>query len=109
MLTSRPDPLRSAISALFDHRWEYPLVPAIGGSDQAARFACVRLRDDVVPALADAHQTSEAMHVQGDHGQSNHSGKSLSTFRLNTVEATVFKIVDGRLHAKEERKENMDH
>ena len=37
-LTSRPDPLRSAISALFDHRWEYPLVPAIGGSDQAARF-----------------------------------------------------------------------
>ena len=53
-LSSRPDPLRSAISALFDHRWEYPLVPAIGGSDQAARFACLRLRDDIVPALADA-------------------------------------------------------
>ena len=35
---SRPDPLRSAISALFDHRWEYPLVPAIGGSDQAVCF-----------------------------------------------------------------------
>ena len=35
---SRPDPLRSAISALFDHRWEYPLGPAIGGSDQAVCF-----------------------------------------------------------------------
>ena len=39
--------------------------------------------------------TSEAMHVQGNDGQSNRSGKSLSTFRPNTVEATVFKIVDG--------------
>ena len=43
--------------------------------------------------------TSEAMHVQGNDGQSNTSGKSLSTFRPNTVEATVFKIVDGRLHS----------
>ena len=42
---------------------------------------------------------SEAMHVQGNDGQSNRSGKSLSTFRPNTVEATVFKIVDGRLHS----------
>ena len=38
--------------------------------------------------------TSEAMHVQRNDGQSNTSGKSLSTFRPNTVEATVFKIVD---------------
>ena len=44
-------------------------------------------------------QTSEAMHVQGNDGQSNRSGKSLSTFRSNTVEATVFKIVDGRFHS----------
>ena len=44
------------------------------------------------------HQTSEAMHVQRNDGQSNRSGKSLRTFRPNTVEATVFKIVDGRLH-----------
>ena len=36
---------------------------------------------------------------QGNDGQSNRSGKSLSTFRPNTVEATVFKIVDGRLHS----------
>ena len=43
--------------------------------------------------------TSEAMQVQGNDGQSNRSGKSLSTFRLNTVEATVFKIVNGRLHS----------
>ena len=43
--------------------------------------------------------TSEAMHVQRNDGQSNTSGKSLSTFRPNTVEATVFKIVDGRLHS----------
>ena len=42
---------------------------------------------------------SEAMHVQGNDSQSNTSGKSLSTFRPNTVEATVFKIVDGRLHS----------
>ena len=40
--------------------------------------------------------TSEAMHVQGNDGQSNRSGKSLSTFRPNTVEATVSKIVDPR-------------
>ena len=45
------------------------------------------------------HQTSEAMHVQGNDGQSNSSGKSLRTFRPNAVEATVFKIVDGRLHS----------
>ena len=43
--------------------------------------------------------TSEAMHVQGNDGQSNRSGKSLSTFRPNTGEATVFKIVDGWLHS----------
>ena len=48
------------------------------------------------PRLLTQH-TSEAMHVQGNDGQSNTSGKSLSTFRPNTVEATVFKIVDGRL------------
>ena len=36
--------------------------------------------------------TSEAMHVQGNDGQSNRSGKSLSTFRPNTVEATVFNL-----------------
>ena len=47
----------------------------------------------LVPRLL-AHQTSEAMHVQGNDGQSNRSGKSLRTFRPNTVEATVFKIVD---------------
>ena len=35
---SRPDPLRSAISALFDLRWEYPLVPAIRGLQKAVRF-----------------------------------------------------------------------
>ena len=40
------------------------------------------------------HQTFEAMHVQGNDGQSNSSGKSLSTFRPNAVEATVFKIVN---------------
>ena len=45
-------------------------------------------------------QTSEAMHVQGNDGQSNRSGKSLRTFRPNTVEATVFKIVIGRLHSR---------
>ena len=45
----------------------------------------------LVPRLL-AHQTSEAMHVQGNDGQSNRSGKSLRTFRPNTVEATVFKI-----------------
>ena len=50
------------------------------------------------PCLLTQH-TSEAMHVQGNDGQSNTSGKSLSTFRPNTVEATVFKIVDGRLHS----------
>ena len=50
------------------------------------------------PRLLTQH-TSEAMHVQGNDGQSNRSGKSLSTFRPNTVEATVFKIVDGRLHS----------
>ena len=44
-------------------------------------------------------QTSEAIHVQRNDGQSNRSGKSLSTFRPNAVEATVFKIVDGRLHS----------
>ena len=32
-------------------------------------------------------QTSEAMHVQGNDGQSNRSGKSLRTYRPNTVEA----------------------
>ena len=42
---------------------------------------------------------SEAMHGQGNDGQNNRSDKSLSTFRPNTVEATVFKIVDGRLHS----------
>ena len=52
----------------------------------------------LVPRLL-AHQTSEAMYVQGNDGQSNSSGKSLSTFRPNAVEATVFKIVDGRLHS----------
>ena len=52
----------------------------------------------LVPRLL-TQQTSEAMHVQGNDGQSNRSGKSLSTFRPNTVEATVFKIVDGRLHS----------
>ena len=46
------------------------------------------------PRLLTQH-TSEAMHVQGNDGQSNRSGKSLSTFRPNTVEATVFEIVDG--------------
>ena len=46
------------------------------------------------PRLLTQH-TSEAMHVQGNDSQSNTSGKSLSTFRPNTVEATVFKIVDG--------------
>ena len=50
------------------------------------------------PRLLTQH-TSEAMHVQGNDGQSNTSGKSLPTFRPNTVEATVFKIVDGRLHS----------
>ena len=50
------------------------------------------------PRLLTQH-TSEAMHVQENDGQSNRSGKSLSTFRPNTVEATVFKIVDGRLHS----------
>ena len=50
------------------------------------------------PRLLTQH-TSEAMHVQRNDGQSNRSGKSLSTFRPNTVEATVFKIVDGRLHS----------
>ena len=49
------------------------------------------------PRLLTQH-TSEAMHIQGNNGQSNRSGKSLSTFRPNTVEATVFKIVDRRLH-----------
>ena len=44
------------------------------------------------PRLLTQH-TSEAMHVQGNDGQSNTSGKSLWTFRPNTVEATVFKIV----------------
>ena len=43
---------------------------------------------------------SEAMHVQGNDGQSNRSGKSLRTIRPNTVEATVFKIDDGRLHIR---------
>ena len=52
----------------------------------------------LVPRLL-TQQTSEAMHVQGNDGQSNCSGKSLRTFRPNTVEATVFKIVDGRLHS----------
>ena len=47
------------------------------------------------PRLLTQH-TSEAMHVQGNDGQSNTSGKSFPTFRPNTVEATVFKIVDGR-------------
>ena len=47
----------------------------------------------LVPRLL-TQQTSEAMHVQGNDDQSNRSGKSLSTFRPNTVEATVFKIVD---------------
>ena len=46
------------------------------------------------PRLLTQH-TSEAMHVQGKDSQSNTSGKSLPTFRPNTVEATVFKIVDG--------------
>ena len=50
------------------------------------------------PRLLTQH-TSEAMYVQGNDGQSNTSGKSLPTFRPNTVEATVFKIVDGRLHS----------
>ena len=49
----------------------------------------------LVPRLLTQH-TSEAMHVQGNDSQSNTSGKSLSTFRPNTVEATVFKIVDPR-------------
>ena len=52
----------------------------------------------LVPRLL-TQQTSEAMHVQGNDGQSNRSSKSLRTFRPNTVEATVFKIVDGRLHS----------
>ena len=52
----------------------------------------------LVPRLLTQH-TSEAMHVQRNNGQSNRSGKSLSTLRPNTVEATVFKIVDGRLHS----------
>ena len=52
----------------------------------------------LIPRLLTQH-TSEAMHVQRNDGQSNRSGKSLSTFRPNTVEATVFKIVDGRLHS----------
>ena len=51
------------------------------------------------PRLLTQH-TSEAMHVQGNDGQSNRSDKSLSTFRPNTIEATVFKIVDGRLHSR---------
>ena len=50
------------------------------------------------PRLLTQH-TSEAMRVQGNDGQSNRPGKSLPTFRPNTVEATVFKIVDGRLHS----------
>ena len=50
------------------------------------------------PLLLTQH-TSEAMHVQGNDSQSNTSGKSIPTFRPNTVEATVFKIVDGRLHS----------
>ena len=37
------------------------------------------------PRLLTQH-TSEAMHVQGNDGQSNRSGKSLSTFRPNTGE-----------------------
>ena len=52
----------------------------------------------LVPRLL-TQQTSEAMHIQGNDGQSNSSGKSLRTFRPNAVEATVFKIVDGRLHS----------
>ena len=52
----------------------------------------------VFPRLL-TQQTSEAMHVQGNDGQSIRSDKSLTTFRPNTVEATVFKIVDGRLHS----------
>ena len=60
-LTSRPESLRSASTALFYHRWEYPPVPAIGGSENAVRFfACHRQRDDVALALAN---TAE---VQGD-------------------------------------------
>ena len=51
------------------------------------------------PRLLTLH-TSEAMHVQSNDGQSNRSGKSLSTLRPNTVAATVFKIVDGRLHSE---------
>ena len=53
---------------------------------------------ETIPRLL-TQQTSEAMHVQGNDGQSNRPGKSLSTFRPNAVEATVFKIVDGRLHS----------
>ena len=45
------------------------------------------------------HQTSEAMHIQGNHGQSDSVGKSVWAFRPNTVEATLFKIVDGRLYS----------
>ena len=52
----------------------------------------------MVPRLL-TQQTSEAMHVQGNDGQSNRSGKSLSNFRPDTVEATVSKIVVGRLHS----------
>ena len=53
---------------------------------------------ETVPRLL-TQQTSKAVHVQGNDGQSNRPGKSLSTFRPNAVEATVFKIVDGRLHS----------
>ena len=44
-------------------------------------------------------QKPEAMHVPGDHGQSNRSGKSLWTSRPNAVEVTVFKIVDSQRHS----------
>ena len=71
------------------------LVPAIGRSQKAVRFSpasgCVTM---LIPRLLTQH-TSEAMHVQGNDRQSNRSGESLSTFRPNTVESTVFKIVDG--------------
>ena len=96
-VTSRPDPLRSAISALFDHRWEYPLASRnwrVGsGCSFSPASGC-----ETIPRLL-TQQTSEAIHVQRNDGQSNRPGKSLSTFRPNAVEATVFKIVDGRLHS----------
>ena len=95
----QPTSLLLTISALFGFRREYALVLAIYGLNRLFGSACVRLRDDVALVLAGAAEDRGDAR-SGRPRTKQPFGQSLWTFRPNTVEATVFKIVDGRLHSR---------